>query len=183
MRTNARASGSGWPVSSLITVAALTLAACGAPGAGQVDDASDAPETLGVDPGAEAAAPLTPAQRKVLASAGLPEGVDVDLVASGAEIFHGRGNCSICHGSDGKGARGVGANLTDEEWWHSEGAHREIVRTIMAGVAQADSRNEWGAIMPARGGSLIDDEDVRAVAAYVWSLRILTPVPGEASGT
>ncbi|MFV1987192.1 MAG: c-type cytochrome [Gemmatimonadota bacterium] len=165
---------------------ALILAACGAPGAGQVgasaDDPTEAPETSAVDAAPGAESPLTSEQRKILARAALPEGVDVALVEYGAEIFHGSGNCYICHGPDGRGVRGVGANLTDEEWWHSEGAHQDIMRTIMSGVAQADARNDWGAIMPARGGSTISDEEVRAAAAYVWSLRLLTTEPGAAGG-
>lgn len=95
------------------------------------------------------------------------------MVERGREVFFGRGGCHICHGRDGRGARGVGANLRDDEWWHSGGSYREIVRQVRRGVDGSEARNVFEASMPARGGSGIDDGDVRAVAAYVWSFRLL----------
>lgn len=122
---------------------------------------------------------LSPSHRAALARAQLPSGMDADLVAAGAEVFHGDGRCHICHGTDGKGARGVGADLTDDEWWHSDGSWRAIIRQVKRGVSRESSRNVWGAEMPPRGGSSITDGQARAVAAYVWSLRLLPGEPGE----
>ena len=102
----------------------------------------------------------------------LPQGVTTELIAAGKAVFLDQGLCWACHGEDATGARGVGADLTDEEWWHSDGSFDAIVNQILTGVPAEQVRNEHGAMMPPRGGSGITDEQVRAVAAYVWSLRI-----------
>jgi mono/diheme cytochrome c family protein len=107
----------------------------------------------------------------------LPEGVTSELIFEGKTLFLDQGLCFICHGTDATGARGVGADLTDEEWWHSDGSYEAIVNQILTGVSSEEARNPMGAMMPPRGGSEITDEQVRAVAAYVWSLRL---VVGEA---
>ena len=96
----------------------------------------------------------------------LPDGVTPAMVSQGASIFKGPGMCTICHGIDGKG--GVGANLTDSTWLHSKGSYEEIVHQITTGVPQKESTN--GVPMPPKGGSAINAEQVRAVAAYVWTL-------------
>ena len=102
----------------------------------------------------------------------LPEGVTIELIAAGKAVFLDQGLCWACHGEDATGARGVGADLTDEEWWHSDGSYEAILNQVLTGVPAEKVRNELGAMMPPRGGSGITDEQVRAVAAYVWSLRI-----------
>ncbi len=102
----------------------------------------------------------------------LPEGVTPSMISEGEEIFLGVGGCHICHGEDASGARGVGANLTDQEWWHTDGSWRGIAERIRVGVPADSVRNELGAMMPARGGSSITDAQTNAVAAYVWSLRV-----------
>jgi mono/diheme cytochrome c family protein len=99
-------------------------------------------------------------------AAALPAGVTPAMVAQGASIFKGQGMCSVCHGIDGKG--GVGANLTDSIWLHSKGSYEEIVQQITTGVPQKESTN--GVPMPPKGGSGINPEQVKAVAAYVWTL-------------
>jgi mono/diheme cytochrome c family protein len=112
------------------------------------------------------ATPLNAQQRH------LPDGVTSELITEGKAIFLDQGLCFICHGIDATGSRGVGADLTDEEWWHSDGSFEAIVKQILSGVSSEDARNEMGAMMPPKGGSQITDEQVRAVAAYVWSLRL-----------
>ena len=131
------------------------------------------PELRQQDPPALSAEHLS-----ALQSTTLPARVDRERVAAGATVFLGEGNCFICHGEDGKGARGVGADLTDQEWLHNDGSPEAIARQIRTGVAQAESQSVWGAAMPSRGGSSIDDQQVEAVAAYVWSLRLLEAPSG-----
>jgi len=120
---------------------------------------------------AVAAAPLL-AQRADLSLGDLPTGVTPRLIAEGEALFLNQGLCFICHGTDATGARGVGADLTDAEWWHSDGSYEAIVAQILTGVSTEEARNELGAMMPPRGGSAITEEQVHAVAAYVWSLRL-----------
>jgi cytochrome c5 len=62
----------------------------------------------------------------------------------------------------------VGPSLTDAEWIHSKGSFDEIVAQVTKGVTKEESKS--GIMMPPRGGSTISDEDVKAVAAYVYSL-------------
>jgi len=108
-----------------------------------------------------------------------PEGVTRALIEEGRSIFLGPGLCAACHGSEATGV--VGPNLTDDEWLHGSGTYQEIVRRVMSGVAADEAKNTMGAIMPPRGGSGITDEQVRAVAAYVWSLSHLKEAEGGGS--
>jgi mono/diheme cytochrome c family protein len=96
----------------------------------------------------------------------LPPGVTKDMVTQGDAIFHGSGLCFACHGNDAKGA--VGPNLTDDQWIHSKGTYDDIVKSIMVGVTKEQSKT--GNIMPPKGGAEISDAEVKAVAAYVWTL-------------
>ena len=96
----------------------------------------------------------------------LPAGVTPAMVTQGASIFKGPGMCSVCHGIDGKG--GVGPNLTDTTWIHSKGSYEEIVQQITTGVSTKESKS--GIPMPPKGGSGISETQVKAVAAYVWTL-------------
>jgi len=96
----------------------------------------------------------------------LPSGVTQDMIVTGNTIFHGPGLCYACHGPNAQGL--VGPSLVDTVWIHSKGSYPEIVNQILHGVSKEDSKS--GIPMPPRGGSSISDEDVRAVAAYVWSL-------------
>ncbi|MGE0441847.1 MAG: cytochrome c [Gemmatimonadales bacterium] len=111
---------------------------------------------LGVGAAAEAAAQAD----------SLPDGITSAMISSGKKLFGGEGLCLACHGPDGKGV--IGPDLTDKTWLHGKGSYAEIVARVFAGVGSDSSRS--GQIMPPRGGSGISDEQVRAVAAYVWTL-------------
>jgi mono/diheme cytochrome c family protein len=96
----------------------------------------------------------------------LPAGVTPEMVTKGKKLFTGAGLCLACHGPDGKGL--TGPNLTDQEWLHIDGSYDQIVKQVLSGVD--DKLSKSGQIMPPKGGSSINDADVKAVAAYVWSL-------------
>ncbi|HEY7686670.1 MAG TPA: c-type cytochrome [Gemmatimonadales bacterium] len=100
------------------------------------------------------------------AASQLPEGVTPARIAEGAKLFKGPGLCFACHGPEGKGA--AGPDLTDTLWVQSNGTFSEIVQQIVSGVPQ--NRSKSGVMMPPRGGSSLNDEQVKAVAAYVWRL-------------
>jgi len=97
---------------------------------------------------------------------GLPAGVTQAMVDKGNAIFHKEGLCYACHGQDAKGL--VGPNLTDDVWLHSKGTYDDIVKQTMAGVTKEQSKS--GVPMPAKGGASISDDDIKNVAAYVYSL-------------
>lgn len=96
----------------------------------------------------------------------LPPGVTPAMIVAGRSYFQGEGFCRTCHGSDARG--GIGPNLTDRVWLHGRGSYPEIVARVLKGVPSDSSQT--GVIMPPRGGSGLTEEQVRAVAAYVWSL-------------
>lgn len=98
----------------------------------------------------------------------LPEGVTGDMVVAGEGLFRAEGFCYTCHGADGRGVPHLGADLTDGEWLHTDGSYGGIVERIRAGVTAEAST--VGVPMPPRGGARLSDEQVRAVAAYVWTL-------------
>jgi mono/diheme cytochrome c family protein len=89
-----------------------------------------------------------------------------ELIAQGEKIFQGAGLCYACHGSNAQGS--VGPNLTDSEWLHSKGSFEDIVEQITNGVPKEQSKS--GIPMPPKGGSTIGEEEIKAVAAYVYSL-------------
>lgn len=99
----------------------------------------------------------------------LPSGVTTEMITAGQRLFAGPGLCMACHGPEGRGMPNMAPDLGDAEWLHGDGSFAYLVRRILAGVP-ADS-STTGIAMPPRGGSRLTDEQVRAVAAYVWSLR------------
>jgi mono/diheme cytochrome c family protein len=98
----------------------------------------------------------------------LPPGVTPEMVKQGKTLFGGTALCAACHGADAKGLPGMGANLTDSKWLFSDGSYDAIVKQILSGVPAGKSTN--GTVMPPKGGSSLTEAQVKAVAAYVWSL-------------
>jgi mono/diheme cytochrome c family protein len=89
-----------------------------------------------------------------------------EMIAKGDALFHGSANCYACHGSKAEGL--IGPNLTDAEWIHSKGTYDDIVAQINKGVPKEESKS--GVVMPPKGGATLSDDDVKAIAAYVYSL-------------
>jgi len=96
----------------------------------------------------------------------LPAGVTPAMIAQGKKLFSGEGLCFSCHGPEAKGL--VGPDLTDGIWLIGTGTFDQIVARILEGVPADKSKS--GVVMPPKGGTNLKDEQVRAVAAYVWSL-------------
>jgi cbb3-type cytochrome c oxidase subunit III len=113
-----------------------------------------------------AAALLGTGQAVAQEKAAAPAGVTPAAIAKGDTIFHKTGLCYACHGANAEGT--VGPSLTDAEWLHGDGSYDMIVATVTSGIP-ADKAKK-GIAMPPKGGSSISDEDVKAVAAYVYSL-------------
>jgi len=90
------------------------------------------------------------------------------MVQEGQRVFAGAGICAVCHGPDATG--GIGPNLTDAEWLIGDGEYEQLVAQILEGVSAAEATNPLGAIMPPKGGAGITTAQVRAAAAYVWTL-------------
>jgi len=145
-------------VSAVAGLFALTiLAACG--GGDQAAQMQNEP--------AAAPAPAPAADQGGMGMAMLPEGVTQEMVTQGEGIFHTTGNCFTCHGADAKGTP-LAPDLTDDQWLNTTGHnYEEIVGVVTDGVAQP---KQHPSPMPAKGGAALTDEQVHAVAAYVFSL-------------
>ena len=105
------------------------------------------------------------------ADAGLsvPAGSTAEMVALGNRVYHGQvggASCAGCHGADGKGSP-LGPDLTDQKWLWSDGSYPGIAKTITDGVMQP---KEYRSPMPPMGGAQLTNDQVSAVAAYVWAL-------------
>lgn len=91
---------------------------------------------------------------------------DPQALKMGGRLF--ASNCSVCHGSDAKGAYGF-PNLTDADWrWG--GDPQSIKTSIMAGRH---------AVMPA-WGAVIGEQGVRDVSAYVLAQLAGRALPADA---
>jgi mono/diheme cytochrome c family protein len=153
------------PSALALALVALT-AACG--GGDQPEPAAEAPaETPAGGATVPAEVPPGQATAPAVSTANLPPGVTAQMVSEGQGIFAGQGICYTCHGQQGQGTA-LAPNLTDQQWINiSSGEYEEIVTVVTNGVAQP---KEHPAPMPAKGGANLTDDQVRAVAAYVYSL-------------
>jgi mono/diheme cytochrome c family protein len=113
--------------------------------------------------GAVLGSPLIGQERAVVRSGGVTD----STIAVGRRLFHGMADCAGCHGHAGTGTQ-AGPDLTDRVWLHGDGSYEMIVKRVTHGVTRFESTK--GRPMPMRGWVPIDDGEVRAVAAYVWSL-------------
>jgi mono/diheme cytochrome c family protein len=109
-------------------------------------------------PAQAAAEPKKPVQ--------LPAGVTEEMVTQGQQIYSGPGNCFTCHGPNGTGTP-LAPTLNDANWLHIDGSLDAIVGLVKKGVP---TPKQHPAPMPARGGSQITDDQVRQVAAYIFSI-------------
>jgi mono/diheme cytochrome c family protein len=96
-----------------------------------------------------------------------PEGVTDSAITWGEALFRGPANCSRCHGDRGRGSS-YGPDLADAIWWHGPGTFEWLVREVTHGIPE--NLTVTGGRMPARGWAPMNDADVSAVAAYVWSI-------------
>lgn len=78
--------------------------------------------------------------------------------SAGKQLF--ADNCAACHMAGGQGKIGLAPNLVDDSWIFG-GSHEKINETLTGG------RKGY---MPPRGGSAINDAQVKQVANYVLSL-------------
>jgi glucose/arabinose dehydrogenase/mono/diheme cytochrome c family protein len=99
----------------------------------------------------------------------VPPGSSRHAVQLGDDIFHGRvasASCTGCHGSDASGTP-LGPPLLGHRWIWGDGSYASIERVIKQGVPQP---KQYRSPMPPMGGAQLTDEQLSAVAAYVWGL-------------
>ncbi|MGQ0639811.1 MAG: c-type cytochrome [Gemmatimonadaceae bacterium] len=93
------------------------------------------------------------------------------MIALGDSIFRGKaagGTCITCHQANAKGIPGLAPDLTDKTWLHGDGSLAAIMATVEKGVPKP---KQAAAPMLPKGGANLTSEQIRAVAAYVYSLR------------
>lgn len=103
-------------------------------------------------------------------SQGTPETVTAGMVSLGDSVFHGKVGgalCYVCHGPAGKGVTGLGPSLVDKEWLHGDGGLPFITKLVTEGVAKP---KKLPAPMPPKGGGNLTEAQIKAAAAYVYSL-------------
>jgi mono/diheme cytochrome c family protein len=96
----------------------------------------------------------------------VPAGATQADVDAGSTIFGATGNCFTCHGQNGTGGA-LAPALNDSKWLHIDGSYPAIQQIVTAGVPQP---KEHPAPMPAKGGAQLTDQQVKQVAAYVYSI-------------
>jgi mono/diheme cytochrome c family protein len=119
----------------------------------------------------------------------IPPGASRELVALGERVYQGQvgaAACVGCHGAQGKGGP-LGPNLTDRQWLWGDGSVASIKSIIRSGVA---TPKQYRGAMPPMGGAPLTEEQLEAVAAYLWSISqsadarppvIPVPAPGARS--
>jgi mono/diheme cytochrome c family protein len=98
----------------------------------------------------------------------LPVGMTIDMLVEGDRLFHGRGGCFACHGTEAQGLPAAGDGITSSlsyarhEW-------RSLDSLIRAGVPDAITRSPIA--MPARGArGDLSDAEIQQLSAYVWAI-------------
>jgi len=144
----------------VLAVATVAIAACG----GSSSSPASTTPSPAATPSASSAPAATPAR------GALPSGVTAAMVTMGDSLFHAS-SCVRCHGPDAKG-RQNGPDLTSGHFMHlPTGSYNEIVTIITNGVP-ADSIKDPSHRLPmrGRGGANLTDDQIKAIAAYVYKL-------------
>ena len=109
----------------------------------------------------------------------LPATVTVEDMRNGDALFHGKGGCVNCHGSEATGLAARGSSLTGGLHLIESDDLRGIDSIIVSGIADAETRSPIA--MPPRGQhSNLTTTETHALAAYVWALATTRgePWPG-----
>jgi cytochrome c oxidase cbb3-type subunit 3 len=117
----------------------------------------------GVAAGVLALSASAPAAHTAVRQSGLPatDQITNAMIKSGREVFHGQGNCFVCHGQDLEGTP-IAPTLQDHKWKDAkDGSLQEIYRVVTHGVD--------GTAMVSHPGGITDAQAVSA-AIYVYSV-------------
>lgn len=108
----------------------------------------------------------TPAAPAPKAGGTPPAGATAADVTEGEKVFSGAGNCFTCHGANGTGTA-LAPALNDAQWLNVDGSFPSLQQVINSGVPNP---KQYPAAMPAKGGAPLTEQQVKQVAAYVYSL-------------
>jgi mono/diheme cytochrome c family protein len=94
-------------------------------------------------------------------STGAADSASPAAIDAGRKIFHGQGNCLLCHGANLEGTP-IATTLQAHDWKDAKGGtYGAIVGVVTNGVP--------GTAMVSHPGG-ISDQDAQRVAAYVWAV-------------
>jgi len=149
--------------------AAALLAGCEPGAEGGFDRVSwrgepEVPAVAHPDPPAVTPGTTVGATAARIVATNLPQGVTQAMVDQGQDQYGTV--CASCHGQGGTGSPAAPA-LNDAQWLNITGQYPEIVTIINSGVANP---KQYPGVMPPRGGGSFDDQQVAAIAAYVYAL-------------
>jgi mono/diheme cytochrome c family protein len=150
--------------SSVLTALVVALAACG--GGNNANTSTNDTATAAAPNTAAAGAGALPTPTP----GALPAGATTAMVAEGDSIFHGLkagGLCQTCHMPDATGGP-LAPNLTDSQWLTGDGSYAFIQKRVTEGMPNPTPPYP-GAMLPMGGAQLTPDQ-IKAVAAYVYSI-------------
>jgi mono/diheme cytochrome c family protein len=153
-------------LSAVIVLLGATACSSSATSAGSAPSPA---ASAGAGPAAKPVAPVAPAMP---ATPKLPPGVTAEMIALGDSIFN-TASCQRCHGKGAVGATNA-PSLIRTTWDHGSGSIDDIAKTIISGVPKEEQKDKTRPFaMRPRGGVVpaLADDQVRAVAAYVYSLN------------
>lgn len=149
--------------SRILGLALLTVPLFGCPGDGDAPAGGESADARSAEaPSTEAQPAASPADPQALAD--LPPGVTAEMVNEGQRLFGTV--CVACHGPAGTGTQ-LAPALNNQDWIHINGEYEEILEITRSGVMQPQ---EHPTPMPPMGGGNFDDEQLRAIAAYVYNI-------------
>ncbi|MBN2366843.1 MAG: cytochrome c [Calditrichaeota bacterium] len=80
-------------------------------------------------------------------------------------------NCSVCHGENGLGVKGLGKDLVHSEYVDSL-SDAELLKYVNEGRTVDDPRNTTGIPMPPKGGNpALTDQQIMHIIAYMRLLQ------------
>jgi mono/diheme cytochrome c family protein len=122
------------------------------------------PQAAHPDPPAVTPGTTVGATAARIVATNLPQGITQAMVDAGQDQFGTV--CASCHGQGGTGSPAA-PPLNDAIWLNITGQYPEIVALINSGVPRP---KQFPGMMPPRGGGSFDDQQVAAIAAYVYAL-------------
>jgi mono/diheme cytochrome c family protein len=132
--------------------------------------AAPAPSTGAAAAGSTSTAPAGGAAGGAAAGGTNPSAITPQMVALGDSIFHGKaagGLCFTCHGADAKGTP-LAPPLVQHQWKTGDGSYGFLLTRIKEGMPNPTP--PYTAPMPPMGGANLTQQQIQAVAAYVYSL-------------
>lgn len=151
---------------AVATVLLFTLTACGGGGNSAAGDTANA--NAMATPAGSTSAAGTMAGGPAMGAP--PSGATTAMLSLGDSIFHGQaagGLCFTCHGPDATGGP-LAPNLTDTTWLTGDGSYAFIQKRVKEGMPTPTA--PYTAPMLPMGGAQLTPDQIKAVAAYVYSL-------------